>query len=223
MGQYNFDEIIDRRGTSCIKHDFGMERQGRDDLLPMWVADMDFRLPQEVLKDMQERVSHGIFGYTDPKQDYSDALKGWFKRRHGLEIHDEWIFITPSVANAIATAVRTLTGEGDSVLIQEPVYYPFREAIELNNRRVVNNTLIYRDGHYEIDLDDFERKVKEEHVKLFILCSPHNPVGRVWRRDELKRMADICRENDVYVFADEIHADFVYDGFKRPTTNESRG
>jgi cystathionine beta-lyase len=214
MGQYNFDEIIDRRGTSCLKHDFGMERKGRDDLLPMWVADMDFRLPEEVIWDIQERVSHGIFGYTDPKQDYRDALRGWFKRRHGVEIMDEWNIITPGVVYAIATAVRALTSEGDSVLIQQPVYYPFREEIELNNRKVVNNRLLYKNGRYEIDFDDFERKVREEHVKLFILCSPHNPVGRVWSRDELKRMADICRENDVYVFADEIHADFVYEGFR---------
>ena len=214
MGQYNFDEIIDRRGTSCLKHDFGMERKGRDDLLPMWVADMDFRLPEEVIWDIQERVSHGIFGYTDPKQDYRDALRGWFKRRHGVEIMDEWNIITPGVVYAIAIAVRALTSEGDSVLIQQPVYYPFREEIEQNNRKVVNNRLLYKNGRYEIDFDDFERKVREEHVKLFILCSPHNPVGRVWSRDELKRMADICRENDVYVFADEIHADFVYEGFR---------
>jgi len=213
MGHYNFDEIIDRRGTSCIKHDFGMERVKRDDLLSMWVADMDFKLPKEVVEDIQKRVSHGIFGYTDPKDDYREALKGWFKKRHQVDISGDWNIITPSVVCAIATAVRAVTYEKDAVLIQQPVYYPFRQAIEMNGRKVVNNQLLYKNGRYEIDFDDFEKKIKEEDVKLFILCSPHNPVGRVWSRDELKRMADICLENDVYVFSDEIHADFVYEGF----------
>ncbi len=214
MGKYNFDEIVDRRGTSCIKHDSGMERKGRDDLLSMWVADMDFKMPAEVLDDIKKRVEHGIFGYTDPGDDYKAALRSWFHSRHGFEIEDEWNTITPSVVYAIATTIRALTREGDAVLVQQPVYYPFTEMVQLNHRKLVNNQLLYRNGHYEIDFDDFERKIIEEKVRLFILCSPHNPVGRVWSRDELTKMAQICRDNNVYVFADEIHADFIYSGFE---------
>lgn len=210
---YNFDEIIDRKNTSSLKYDFGPERKGRDDLLPLWVADMDFKLPDEIIEDLEKRVRHGIFGYTDPKGNYYDALKNWLRNRHGVEIENSWVTITPGVVYAIATAIRALTNEGDSVLLQQPVYYPFKEMIELNRRKVVNNQLVYRNGRYEIDFDDFEEKIKTGKVKLFLLCSPHNPVGRVWTKEELKRIADICRENDVYIFADEIHADFVYKGY----------
>lgn len=214
MGKYNFDEIVDRHNTSSLKYDFGIERKGRDDLLPLWVADMDFRLPQEILDDIKKRVDHGIFGYTDPKDDYKKALKSWFLRRHGFEIEDEWNTVTPGIVYSIALAIKAYTREGDGVIIQQPVYYPFTETIKLNNRKVVNNQLLYKDGHYEIDFDDFEEKIKKENVKLFLLCSPHNPVGRVWKKEELVRLADICLENDVYIFADEIHSDFVYKGYK---------
>ncbi len=214
MGKYDFDSIVNRKNTSCLKYDFGLERKGRDDLLPLWVADMDFKLPQEVIEDLQKRVSHGIFGYTDPKEDYYEALNHWFKRRHGFEIKKEWNTITPGVVYAIATAIRAYTKERDSILVQQPVYYPFTEMIKANNRNVVNNQLVYRDGRYEIDFEDFERKIREEKVKLFLLCSPHNPVGRVWTREELERIARICRKNDVCIFADEIHEDFVYAGHK---------
>ncbi len=214
MGKYDFDSIVNRKNTSCLKYDFGLERKGRDDLLPLWVADMDFKLPQEVIEDLQKRVSHGIFGYTDPKEDYYEALNHWFKRRHGFEIKKEWNTITPGVVYAIATAIRAYTKERDSILVQQPVYYPFTEMIKANNRNVVNNQLVYRDGRYEIDFEDFERKIREEKVKLFLLCSPHNPVGRVWTREELERIARICRKNDVYIFTDEIHEDFVYAGHK---------
>ncbi len=214
MGKYNFDEITDRKNTSSLKYDFGPERKGRDDLLPLWVADMDFKLPDEVIEDLKKRVEHGIFGYTDPKEDYKLALKNWYKERHGFEIEDDWNTVVPGIVYSIAVAVRAFTKPGESVLIQQPVYYPFMETIKLNYRKVVNNQLVYKDGHYEIDFEDFERKIVEENVKLFLLCSPHNPVGRVWSKEELIKMADICLEHDVYVFADEIHSDFVYDGYK---------
>lgn len=214
MGKYNFDEIVDRKNTSSLKFDFGIERKGRDDLLPLWVADMDFKLPDEIIEDIEKRVSHGIFGYTDPKDDYKKALKNWFSERHDIELEDEWNTVVPGIVYAIATTIRALTKPGDSVLIQQPVYYPFMETIKLNNRKVVNNQLIYRNDHYEIDFEDFEKKIIEEGVKLFLLCSPHNPVGRVWTRDELIRMADICLRHDVFIFADEIHSDFIYRGFK---------
>ena len=214
MGKYNFDEIVDRKNTSSLKFDFGIERKGRGDLLPLWVADMDFKLPDEIIEDIEKRVSHGIFGYTDPKDDYKKALKNWFSERHDIELEDEWNTVVPGIVYAIATTIRALTKPGDAVLIQQPVYYPFMETIKLNNRKVVNNQLVYRNDHYEIDFEDFEKKIIEEDVKLFLLCSPHNPVGRVWTKDELIRMADICLRHDVFIFADEIHSDFIYRGFK---------
>jgi cystathionine beta-lyase len=212
MGNYNFDEIIDRKNTSSLKYDFGIERKGREDLIPLWVADMDFKLPDEVIEDLHKRVEHGIFGYTDPKDDYRKALKNWYKTRHGFEIENDWNTVVPGIVYSIAVAIRAFTDPGDSVLIQQPVYYPFMETITLNHRKVVNNQLVYKNGRYEIDFEDFERKIVEGNVKLFLLCSPHNPVGRVWTKKELEKMADICLEHDVYVFADEIHSDFVYSG-----------
>lgn len=212
MGEYNFDRIVDRKNTSSLKYDFGRERMGREDLLPLWVADMDFQLPDEVIKDITKRAEHGIFGYTDPGASYFEALRGWYRRRHGFEIKDSWNTVVPGIVYAIAAAIRAFTGEGDGVLIQQPVYYPFMETIKLNKRKVVNSQLVYRDGKYSIDFEDFERKITENDVKMFILCSPHNPVGRVWTRDELKRLGDICLAHDVFIFADEIHSDFVYSG-----------
>lgn len=216
MGKYNFDKIIDRHGTSSLKYDFQKERRGREDLLPLWVADMDFALPEEILEDIHKRVDHGIFGYTDPKDDYFDALKGWYKRRQNLDIAKESVTVTPGIVYAIAVAVRAYTDEGDSVIIQEPVYYPFRETIELNKRKAVNNQLVYNKdkNKYEIDFQDFEKKIIDNKVKLFLLCSPHNPVGRVWTKEELTRLTDICIKHDVIIFADEIHSDFIYEGYE---------
>ncbi|WP_029231100.1 MalY/PatB family protein [Butyrivibrio sp. VCB2006] len=214
MGRYNFDELIDRRNTASLKYDFGLQRKGRDDLLPLWVADMDFRLPEEIIVEIVKRAEHGIFGYTDPDSSYKEALKSWLYRRHGFEIYDEWNTVEPGMVYSIALAIKAFTEPGDGVIIQQPVYYPFMETIKLNNRKVVNNQLVYKDGHYEIDYDDFEKKIIEEKVKLFLLCSPHNPVGRVWTSAELKRLADICLSHNVLIFADEIHSDFIYSGHK---------
>ena len=212
MPKYNFDNYIDRKGTSCLKWDFGMQRKGRDDLLPLWVADMDFSLPEEVVTDLEKRVKHGVFGYTDPDDDYKASVIGWFKQRHGIEVDSRSITVVPGVVYAISLAIKAFTDPGDAVIIQQPVYYPFREQIELNNRVMVDNPLVYRYGRYEIDFEDFEKKILENNVKLFILCSPHNPVGRVWDADEMQRLADICLKHNVFVFADEIHSDFVYRG-----------
>ncbi len=214
MSKYDFDKVTDRRGTSSLKYDFGMERRRRDDLLPLWVADMDFKLPDEILDDIKARVDHGIFGYTDPKEDYQKAVSNWYSKRHGFEVEEDWNTVVPGIVYAIAIAVRAFTQPGESVIIQEPVYYPFRETIELNKRKVVNNQLVYKDGHYEIDFEDFEKKVVEENVKLFLLCSPHNPAGRVWTKEELIKLGDICERNNVTIFADEIHSDFVFKGYE---------
>ncbi|OON86574.1 aminotransferase [Oribacterium sp. C9] len=212
MGNYDFDSIHNRKNTDSIKWDFGMQRMGRDDLLPLWVADMDFRLPDEVLKNISKRVEHGIFGYTDPGDEYLNAVSNWFERRHGFSVKGKAITVTPGVVYAIGLSIRAFTKPGDSVIIQQPVYYPFKDIIELNDRKAVNNQLIYKDGHYEIDFEDFEKKIIENEVKLFILCSPHNPVGRVWSKAELTKLGEICAAHDVYVFSDEIHSDFVYPG-----------
>lgn len=214
MGKtYNFDKVVDRTGTSCLKYDFGMKRKGRDDLLPLWVADMDFQLPEEILADFRARIDHGIFGYTDPDQEYYDALDHWFFTRHGYHVEPETVTVGCGVVYGLATGVKAFTKEGDAILIQQPVYYPFREVIEDNGRVFINNQLHYENGRYTVDFEDFERKIVENQVKVFLLCNPHNPVGRVWTKEELERMGDICLRHHVIIMDDEIHCDFVYPGY----------
>ncbi|MGP2527350.1 MalY/PatB family protein [Acidaminococcus sp. LBK-2] len=210
MGKYNFDQIIDRKNTSCLKYDFGMQRKGRTDLLPMWVADMDFALPEEILADFHKRIDHGIFGYTDPDAEYYAALDRWFSVHHGYHIQPEWVTLGCGVVYGLATGVKAFTEPGDAVLIQQPVYYPFREVIEDNGRKFINSQLHYENGKYTIDFTDFEQKIKDNNVKVFLLCSPHNPAGRVWTKEELTRMGDICLKHNVIILDDEIHCDFVY-------------
>lgn len=214
QGKYNFDAIVDRRGTSCLKYDFGMKRKGRDDLLPMWVADMDFPLPQEILEVFHKRIDHGIFGYSDPTEPYYAALNKWFSTHYGYTIEPEWISVPCGVVFALATAVKAFTEPGDACIIQQPVYYPFREVIENSGRKFINNQLHYENGRYTMDYEDFERKIVENNVKLYIVCNPHNPVGRVWTREELERAADICMKHGVTILDDEVHADFIYPGHK---------
>ena len=213
--KYSFDKIIDRRGTDSIKYDFAATRGKPDGILPLWVADMDFQAPQEVLEALVNKSRHGIFGYSDTiGDDYFNALAGWYEDRFDWRPSPEGLVKAPSVVFAICTAIRALTNEGDAVLIQQPVYYPFAESVNINRRQLVVNELVYRDGRYSIDLADFENKVVQNHVKLFILCSPHNPVGRVWTRNELAAMGDICVKHGVKVVSDEIHADFIYPGYR---------
>jgi cystathionine beta-lyase len=210
MNNYNFNEIIDRKNTNSLKYDFAVERGKPSDVVPFWVADMDFRVPQQISDALVTRAQHGIFGYTQYKADYTDILKNWFKKRFDWSIDKKWLVITPGVVFAISTAITALTSEGDAVLIQRPVYYPFSETIHKNNRKIVNNPLVYKDGVYSIDFNDFEQKIIQENVKLFILCNPHNPVGRVWTKQELIRIGDICTKYGVIVVSDEIHADFIH-------------
>lgn len=210
MKKYDFDRIIDRKNTSCLKYDFGMQRKGRTDLLPMWVADMDFTLPEEILADFHKRIDHGIFGYTDPDAEYYAALDRWFSLHHGYHIRPEWVTLGCGVVYGLATGVKAFTEPGDGVLIQQPVYYPFREVIEDNGRKFINSQLRYENGKYTIDFTDFEQKIVDNQVKVFLLCSPHNPAGRVWTKEELTRMGDICLEHNVIILDDEIHCDFVY-------------
>ena len=209
---YHFDDIIDRTGTGSLKVDFAKARGKPEDVIPMWVADMDFRCPPAVTAALQKMAEHAIYGYTEPKPGYFAALQGWFARRHHWDVKEEWLVKTPGVVFAICAAIRALTKEGDAILIQPPVYYPFAASIRDNRRRVVNNELVLRDGRYTVDFADFERKIVDNKVRLFILCNPHNPVGRVWTREELAVMADICQSHNVTVISDEIHADFAFPG-----------
>lgn len=212
--KFDFDEVIDRKNTDSIKYDFAVQRGKPEGVLPLWVADMDFRTPPCVTEALAAKSRHGVFGYSESGMDYFMAVKNWFERNHAWTIEREWLVKTPGVVFAICTAIRALTSEGEAVMIQQPVYYPFEESIISNRRKMVVNPLIYSGGGYQMDLDDFERKIKQEKVRLFILCSPHNPVGRVWREDELVRVGEICREHGVTVIADEIHSDFVYPGHR---------
>ena len=208
---YDFDQVIERRGTDCLKYDFAVERGRPSDVLPLWVADMDFRAPQCVLDALKKNVELGIFGYSDSKEDYVQAVTDWFSVHFNWNPQKEWLVKTPGVVFAIAMAVKAVTEPGEAVLIQPPVYYPFFEVIRDNDRSVVENELIYENGQYHIDFDDFERKIAKNKVRLFLLCSPHNPVGRVWKLDELQKMGAICEKYDVTVVSDEIHCDFAFD------------
>ena len=210
--RYNFDEIIDRRGTDCLKYDFGMKRKGRTDLLPMWVADMDFKLPDEILAELHKRVDHGIFGYTDPLDDYFEALNHWYSTRYGFTVDPEWVTLGACLVYGIHISVQAFTEPGDGVMVMQPVYYPFSEAIRNNGRKLVNCQLHYEDGRYSIDFADLERKLRDEGVKALVFCSPHNPVGRVWTEEEVRKVADLCLANDVILMVDEIHSDFIFPG-----------
>jgi len=209
----DFDRCIDRRGTSCLKYDFAKKRGMPEDVLPLWVADMDFQTSSYIQDALIERTGHGIFGYSEVQEPYFEIVKGWMKRHYDWDIKEEWLLKTPGIVVALALAVKAYTKPGDGVLLQLPVYYPFSEVIVDNNRRVVSNTLyLGEDKRYHIDFDDFEKKIAEEKIKLFFLCNPHNPVGRVWTKEELLRLGDICVKYHVTVVSDEIHADFVFQG-----------
>ncbi|MBO5303649.1 MAG: pyridoxal phosphate-dependent aminotransferase [Lachnospiraceae bacterium] len=212
--KYDFDKITNRQGTGCIKYDFP-EAFGRPkDVLPMWVADMDFPTAQGIIDRLTERVSHGIFGYSDSDDAYFSAVYNWYKNNFDWEVKKEWLVKTPGVVFALAAAVRAFTKEGDAIMIQQPVYYPFAKVIENNRRILINNPLQLVDGHYEMDFADMEEKIVKHQVKLLILCSPHNPVGRVWKEWELQKVGEICQKYDVKIVSDEIHSDFTYPGHK---------
>ena len=209
MREYNFDREISRKNTNSLKYDFAAERGCREDALPLWLADMDFPTAEPILEALHNAVSHGIFGYSEVKKPYYDAIFAWYKKHFGWEPKEEWLVKTPGVVFALVMAIRALTEPGDGVLIQTPVYHPLHSAILDNGRKLVKNELLYVDGHYEIDFADFEAKIRENGVKLFILCSPHNPVGRVWTKEELQRLGEICEKHGVIVASDEIHCDFT--------------
>lgn len=214
MVQYDFDRIIDRSGTDSSKHTFDAAKGKTPDMIPLWVADMDFKAPDEVIQRMKDRCEHGIFGYTRVGEGYIRAVQGWFEKRFDWKVPEEWMVRTPGVVYAVNAAIQVLTQEGDAVLIQSPVYHPFNNCIVASKRRTVRNPLVYDGKRYTIDFEDFEKKIVEEKVKLFVFCSPHNPVGRVWTREELTRMGEICLKHHVFVISDEIHCDFVFSGHR---------
>ena len=206
--KYNFDEIIPRRGTNSYKWDSA----GDADVLPMWLADMDFRTAPPVVEALRKRVEHGIFGYVRVPDAYYAAVTNWFARRHDWQIEKEWIIYTTGVVPALSAVIKALTAPGDKVMVQTPVYNCFFSSIRNNGCGMIANPLIYRNGTYQIDFADLEQKAADPSVKVLLLCNPHNPAGRVWTKQELTRIGDICIRNNVWVVADEIHCELVFPG-----------
>ena len=206
--KYDFDEIIPRRGTNSYKWDSA----GDADILPMWVADMDFRTAPPVVEALRKRVEHGIFGYVRVPDAYYAAVTNWFARRHDWQIEKEWIIYTTGVVPALSAVIKALTAPGDKVMVQTPVYNCFFSSIRNNGCGMITNPLIYRNGTYQINFADLEQKAADPNVKVLLLCNPHNPAGRVWTKQELTRIGDICIRNNVWVVADEIHCELVFPG-----------
>ncbi|WP_029904350.1 MalY/PatB family protein [Prevotella sp. 10(H)] len=207
--KYNFDQIIDRRGTNAIKTDALAERYGNADVIPLWVADMDFLSPPAIGEAIIERTKHGIFGYTSPSQAYYDSIINWIDKKHNWKIEQEWLTFIPGIVKGIAFVIDCFTTKEDKVIIQPPVYHPFRIVPEHHHRTVVDNPLVLEAGQYRMDLDGL-KKVIEPSVKVLILCNPHNPAGRVWSRQELIDIAEICYDNKILVISDEIHSDLAF-------------
>ena len=207
----DFDVVVDRKNTNCLKYDFAVQRGMPADVLPLWVADMDFQTSSYIQDAIDKQVQHGVFGYTESDGAYFEALKSWMQQRHNWTIQESWLVKTPGVVFALAMAVKAFTKQGESILIQRPVYYPFGEVIQNNGRNVIDSTLqCDESGKYTMNLKDFEEKIINENVKMFFLCNPHNPVGRVWTKEELIGIGDICYRHKVMIVSDEIHADFAF-------------
>lgn len=204
----NFDSQVDRKNTYSLKWDGMAKTFGRDDLLPMWVADMDFRPPEEVTEALRERIDHGVFGYTISTAHLSGAIVDWLRKRHGWDVADDWLLYSPGVVPSIHAAIQAFSEPGDGVLLQSPVYTPFFHMIEKNGRKIINSPLVLKENQYEVDFADFERKLADG-VKIFLMSSPHNPAGRVWTEKELAGMTELCRKHGVIIISDEIHADLV--------------
>jgi cystathionine beta-lyase len=210
---YNFDELIDRTGTDSYKYDARKRYFGNPDVLPMWVADMDFRTPDFIVGAMKKRLEHEIFGYTLKPDSLYESVIGWMYRRHGWKIEKEWIIFTPGVVPAFNMCILAYSSPGDKVVVQSPVYYPFFWAVNLNKRVMTNNQLLRSGDQYIMDTDDLKSKI-DATTKIMLFCSPHNPVGRVWNRQELDALAEVCIRNKVVMISDEIHSDLVFDGYK---------
>jgi cystathionine beta-lyase len=212
--KYDFDVVINRRGTGSAKWDRAEQLFKVKDILPMWVADMDFQSPKPVIKALKKVAEHGIFGYTTVPDSYYEAVTGWMKKRHQWEIQREWIVLTTGVVPAIRLLVKAFTQPGDQVIVQTPVYYPFFDAIRDNGCEILDNPLRLEAEQYVMDIADLESKITAR-TKMILLCSPHNPIGRVWTAEELKQLGEVCIRNNILIVSDEIHGDLVYRDFKQ--------
>lgn len=211
MKKYNFDEIIPRSGTNCIKYDAREWMFKTDDVLPLWVADTDFRTPDFIVDAIKKRVEHEIFGYTFKPDSYYDEIIGWMKRRHNWEVKKEWISFSPGVVAGLTIAIETFSKPGDGVIVQTPVYFPFFDSVKGTKRKLVENQLKIENGRFTFDFDDLKAKI-DKTTKLLLLCNPQNPGGMVWTRSELEELSAICLENGVMVISDEIHSDLIFEG-----------
>ena len=211
--KYDFDEIIPREGTNCIKYDGREWIFKTDDVLPLWVADMDFRTPGFIVDAIKKRADHEIYGYSFKPESYYDSIIGWMKRRHNWEIRKEWISSSPGVVAGFTLAIETFSKPGDEVIVQPPVYFPFFDSVKGTRRNLVENPLKQENGRYTFDFNDLKSKISEK-TKLLLLCNPQNPGGMVWRKDELEELSAICLENNIMVISDEIHSDLTYEGYK---------
>jgi cystathionine beta-lyase len=213
MKTYNFDEVIDRSGTSTVKYDGRQAFFGKSDLIPLWVADMDFKTPGFIVEAIRKRAEHEIFGYTLKPEAYTQSIVGWLKRRHNWEIKPEWISFSPGVVAGLTIAIEALSNPGDGVIIQPPVYFPFFDSVKGTNREMIENPLRLENGRYYFDFDDLKRKITPK-TKILLLSNPHNPGGMAWNEKELTELARICLENKMLIISDEIHSDLVFEGFK---------
>jgi cysteine-S-conjugate beta-lyase len=211
--RYDFDSVIDRRQTLSLKWDHCRDEFGLDDVIPMWVADMDFAAPSEVVEAVTRRAAHGAYGYASTPESFWQAAVQWLRSRHGWDIRREWLGRAPGVVPALSLCVEAFTRPGDGIVVQTPVYYPFFGAVERNGRRLIRSPLVERGGRYLMDLDDLERRI-DDSTRLLILCSPHNPVGRVWTREELEALGDVCVRRNLLVVSDEIHMDLTLGGHR---------
>lgn len=206
---YSFDEIVNRENTACVKYDLREKVFGRRDVLPMWVADMDFKTPDFIIEAIGRRLNHPVLGYSLIRQEYFDSITGWYARRHNLPFEKEWIAFSPGVVPALNLIIMAFTRPGDKIVIQPPVYFPFYSAIENHNRICVTNPLAYRNGKYHMDLIDLEAKIDKD-TRMLLLCNPHNPTGNTWDADTLSRLGEICLKRGILVVSDEIHSDLVF-------------
>lgn len=213
MTKYNFDQIVDRRGTNALKTDVLKERYGSDDLIPLWVADMDFLSPPAIAEAIIERAKHGLFGYTCPSQEYYSSILNWVKKNHDWVVAQEWVTFIPGIVKGIAFVIDCFSTKEDHIIIQPPVYHPFRIIPSLHQRKVVDNPLVLEAGRYKMDLADLKKRINSSS-KILILCNPHNPGGRVWTKQELADLAEICYDNGILVISDEIHSDMAFENYK---------
>lgn len=221
MQSFDFDTVHSRVGTGSVKYEQNLKESYKD-IIPMWIADMDFMVPSSVEEALHSAATHGIFGYSLTDSEYDNSIVTWYKNRMSWQVRPEWILKTPGVMFAIAASIQALTEPDEAVLICQPVYYPFASIISANHRKLVVSELALKEGKYEIDFADLEEKIVKNSVKIFLLCSPHNPVGRVWTKEELLRIGEICLRHNVTIISDEIHSDFIFDGRHIPIASLSK-